>query len=498
MPRIFFIALLPLLAGLAAALGFAPFDLWPVALLGIALLVALTVRATGLRQAFAVGWWFGVGNFALGFDWIATAFTYQAAMPPVLGWAAVIGLAMFLGSYPGLATLAAVALGRSPAARTLLLAAAFMLTEWLRGVLFSGFAWNPLGSLWVPLPGVAAAAAVIGALGLSGLSIVAGGALAAAARRDWWLAGLLPLAIAGGVAWERMRPALPPGPPAPRLALVQANIGEGAAFADPVANLQSYLALTRAAFAADPQPGVAIWPEGSVAWPVEDDPQVRAALASVVPPGGLLLFGGDSIIRDGSGRAIAATNSLFALDHHGAILARYDKAHLVPGGEYLPLRRLTEPLGLARVVPGSLDFREGPGPRTLRLPGLPPVGAAICYEIIFGGAVIDRADRPAWILTISNDAWFGTSGPPQHWAQARLRAIEEGLPVVRSTPTGITGIIDARGGVVAALPAHVEAVLHATIPAALPPTPFARFGHLTSLLFGLLLAAAGVVLDRRT
>jgi apolipoprotein N-acyltransferase len=284
-------------------------------------------------------------------------------------------------------------------------------------------------------------------------------------------------------------------PTAIRLALVQPNIGQGSRYADPNANLAQYAALTTQAFAAGAQ--VVIWPEGALQFTLEEDPAVRAYLAGMIPQGGLLLFGSDHIERDADGVAAGARNSLFALDGQGNIHGRYDKAHLVPLGEYLPFRPLMTPLGLARLVPGTLDFWEGPGPQTLHLPGLPPMGVQICYEIIFPARVIDARDRPAWLLTISNDAWFGADGPPQHFAQAQLRAIEEGVPVVRVTPTGISGIIDARGGVIAKLPQLQAGVLHGVLPSPLPPTLFARFGHAMTLAFGLLLAGLALLSGRR-
>ena len=490
--------LMPFAAGVAAATAFAPLGWWPLGLAGVALLVWRVVAAPSRGAAYWTGWWFGFGHFLFGLAWIATAFTFQAKMPAWFGWLAVAGLAAFLTSYTVAAATWAASFGRGPLARTLLLAAAWMVAEIVRGFAFTGFPWNPLGAALLPFPPLAAAAAVIGASGLSGLVVLAAGAVVAALRRgpgDLAFAAAVPallLAVAGA---GLLRPPLPPAP-GPVVALVQANIGEGPAFADENANLAAYLALTRAAFAASPRPVAAIWPEGAVAWPPEETPELRAALAAALPPGGVLLFGGDSLVRDASGALTAATNSLYALDSAGRILARFDKAHLVPGGEYLPLRRLAEPLGLARVVPGTLDFIEGPGPRTLRLPGLPAFGPAICYEIIFPGAVVDGGDRPAFILTISTDAWYGPSGPPQHWAQARLRAIEEGLPVVRSTSTGITGIIDAHGAATARLPANEPGVLVAPIPAALAPTPFARAGLWLTGAFALLLALAGLLMSR--
>ncbi len=235
----------------------------------------------------------------------------------------------------------------------------------------------------------------------------------------------------------------------------------------------------------------------TVEYPLEETPGLGAALTQGFAPGTLLLTGGVAIERDGDGRVVGARNSLYALDHTGRILARYDKSHLVPGGEYLPLRRIAEPLGLARLVPGSLDFLPGPGATSWQLPGLPMVAPNICYEIIFPGAIVDRAARPGFILTVSNDAWFGRSGPPQHHAQARLRAIEEGLPVVRVTPTGISGVIDARGGLRDTLPTGGPAHAFVPLPAALPATPFAQAGLAAPGLFALLLIGIGAWVRRK-
>jgi apolipoprotein N-acyltransferase len=160
------------------------------------------------------------------------------------------------------------------------------------------------------------------------------------------------------------------------------------------------------------------------------------------------------------------------------------------------MRRVMEAIGLARLTPGDIDFQPGPGPRTLALPGMPSVGGQICYEIIFAGAVVDPVHRPNWLANISNDAWFGPTGPPQHLAQTRLRALEEGLPVARATPTGISAVIDARGHVIAASRLGEAVTTAATLPSPLPPTPFARWGHLTSACLALILLIAGILLDR--
>jgi apolipoprotein N-acyltransferase len=219
----------------------------------------------------------------------------------------------------------------------------------------------------------------------------------------------------------------------------------------------------------------------------------------VLGPGDLLLTGGIAVgSRDGV-HVSGAANSVFVIAPGGRIVGRYDKAHLVPYGEYLPMRPLLSAIGLSRLAPGDLDFAPGPGPRSIDLGGeWDKVGFDLCYEIIFSGHVVDERNRPQFIFNPSNDAWFGSWGPPQHLAQARLRAAEEGIPVLRATPTGISAVIDGRGNVVKALPWRKAGVIDAVLPpAANSPTFFARVGNLIPLLLGLLLIAGGIVLGRK-
>lgn len=498
--------LLAFLAGAAAALGFAPWGQWLLTIGGVATLVWLIDRAPTRRSAFGAGWWFGVGQCLVGLSWIATAFTYQAAMPPWLGWVAVGGLAMFLSLYAGLAACVARAAAPAGPARALTFAAAWMAGEWLRGHVLSGFAWNPLGEAWLPVPGMPQAAAYVGALGLSGLMVVAGAALALAFKpRTRVFAGSAAAVLVGlGTGLALTTPSPQVALTAPVVHLIQPDIGQGDKWNPAVeeAHFARYLDLSRRALqrsqrlpeawdrAPQPRlraPQLIIWSESAVPQIVEEDPDARARLAAILAPGDLLLFGGVALIRDADGKVTAATNSLYAIDSAARLHGRYDKAHLVPLGEYVPARPLMEAIGLARLAPGAFDFHAGPGPRTLALPGFPSVGAQICYEMIFPGEVVETGTRPAWIVNISNDAWFGPTGPPQHLAQARLRAIEEGLPVARATPTGISAMIDARGRVTKAVAQGVADVASAPLPPPLPPTWFSRLAHWTTLGFGLLL-----------
>jgi apolipoprotein N-acyltransferase len=499
--------LLPLAAGAFSALGFAPLDLWPLTLVSVAVLVALVERATTVRRAALAGWLFGIGQFTVSLGWIATAFTYQAALPAFMGWVTVVLLSMFLALYPGIAAALARAWPGGRPSRILVFAAAWMLTEWLRGHLLSGFAWNPLGAAWLTAGGISLAAAWIGALGLSGLMVIAGGLTALAVdgwRRERRAQSLVAVALAGLVATSLLALStrlFPPHAPltGPLVHLIQPNLGQELKYDDPVVHIDNYLALSRAALGPEPHPqSITIWSESSVLDLVAEQPAIRARLASILSPGDLLLFGGSALIRNADGSPAAATNSLYVLDSSGRLLDRYDKAHLVPLGEYVPARPLMSRLGLTRLTPGDIDFLPGPGPRTLTLPGFPAAGVQICYEIIFPANVVDEANRPAWIVNISNDAWFGTWGPPQHLAQARLRAIEEGLPIARVTPTGISAVIDAHGRVVASIGPHRNEAKSLRMPPPMPPTLFARFAHWTSAVFGLLLLAGAVALRRRT
>jgi apolipoprotein N-acyltransferase len=226
--------------------------------------------------------------------------------------------------------------------------------------------------------------------------------------------------------------------------------------------------------------------------------QQRRAAQSVTP-GSFLLTGGIGLTSKDGTTVTGATNSIFALAAGGRIIGRYDKAHLVPYGEYLPMRPVLSAIGLSRLAPGDMDFNAGAGARTIDLGGeWGSVGLQLCYEIIFSGHVVDERHRPSFIFNPSNDAWFGRWGPPQHLAQARLRAAEEGIPVLRATPTGISAVIDARGEVVKSLPWRTAGVIDAVLPpAANSATVFARFGNALALLLGFAVMIGGIVLARR-
>lgn len=554
--------LIALLAGAITALGFAPLAAWPLGLAGLAVLLWLVSEAPGWGRAALIGWLFGTGMFAVSLNWIATAFTFQAKMPPALGWLAVVGLSLYLALFVALPAGLSALLVRTPMARAVLLAALWIPAEWLRGVALTGFAWNPAGALWLGVVGAPQVAAVVGGIGLSLMALLTATGLLWLVRGPGRPARLAGAVLVSGAALTAVIGARLVGSDSgflgPRIAIIQPGIGQGERYDAAAAerHLATYLALTGsvlqqgeapppdpmeatpqptgptgptgsvgapapgapltpgngqlnnqlAAGLADPganrtapaptttatvaDPTLVLWPEGAIDALIEADAATRQRIASVLRPGDLLLAGGTGI----AGNAYA--NSLFVLDAGARIRGRYDKAHLVPLGEYVPWRWALEPLGIARLVPGEYDFAAGPGPRTLQLPGFLGVSPMICYEIAFPGAVVSRSQRPGWIANVSNDAWFGSWGPPQHLAQARLRAIEEGLPIARATPTGISAIIDGHGRVLGRIPAGVSDSLLARLPPPLPETLFSRFGAIPALVGALLLAIAAWIGDR--
>lgn len=531
--------LIALIAGGVSATGFAPLNLWPLTLICLALLMHLVASADTGKRALLIGWLFGVGHFSIGNNWIATAFTYQAAMPAWLGWIAVVALALYLAVYPALAALTAWWIGRrvSRGAGTttlpliLAFAGCWIITEWLRSWVFTGFAWNPLSATILEAAFNAyRPVQLIGTYGLSGVAIFISGCLALAvgsvAKRDWRTAlfasfiGFVPHAILLLILFTQflLEPKDDPNIvleiPTIEATIVQPNISQ---IDKHTAGYEavSFSRLAQQSRSKDNQPHLLLWPESAVPWWLEDGYSAnaywnqpggtaagtRAALSSLLGPDDLLLTGADRLEFGSTGSVAGARNSVLAIDAKGSIRGHYDKAHLVPYGEYLALRWLLEPLGAARLVPGTIDFWPGPGPQTMRLPfngRTIKVGTQICYEIIFSGQVVDRANRPDFIFNPSNDAWFGSWGPPQHLAQARLRAIEEGLPVVRSTPTGISAVIDADGRIVESLPLRKAGRIDTFLPEAKAPTLFARYGNILPVSFAaLLIALAFLPLARR-
>ena len=511
-------ALTAIALGLIAACAYPPLHLWPLGLAALAGFVWLIHSAENWRAALWRGWWFGWAHLTLANNWIATAFTHQAKMPEALGWAAVPLLCVYLAWFPALAALAAHLLAKKRPLWSfgLVFAGAWVLAEWARGTFFTGYPWPPLGLMLLggwQTQGIAGYLTITGTYAFSGLTLlIAAGLLAVLMERRWVNAlGLTALVALGMIAPEKQRP---PQREGLRYTLVQPLIPQSEI------NDASKFEAQFARIAALTNPGrdrsrIVLWPESAIPDYLEPgyperyylqmtaggDPEfARRRIGGIIGPQSTLLTGVVNLDigtrADGSQGAVSARNSVIAMNGEGAITHSYAKAHLVPYGEYLPMRAILEPLGLSRLVAGSIDYQPGPGPRTFDLGEHGRAGIQICYEIVFSGRVVDRANRPDYIFNPSNDGWFGSWGPPQHLAQARMRAIEEGLPVLRSTTTGISAVIDARGIVRGHIGRGKAGTLEGFVPPAKPPTLFAQWGHWLTLGWAAVLLGLGLGLPR--
>jgi apolipoprotein N-acyltransferase len=488
--------------GAFAALTLPPFHLYPL-LLAFAGLLDLLRRTEHRTEAFVLGWCFGFAHFLLGLYWIGIAFFSEAERFGVFAVPAVLLLCAYLACYPAIAGwLTVLHRWESPIASALVLAVAWTAGEAVRGTLFGGFPWNLIGYAFAQSTEVSQLAALTGIYGLSLLALALGGlpvvwldrserarwqplAAGAAVLATIWVGGAIRLA--DGVAQPD---------DAVRLRLVQGNIPQE----DKWQREARARAFERHLTLSSQRQGAVthvVWPESAAPYPLDQDGVAREMIAQVVPPGGLLLTGGERF--DLSRAPPRAWNTLFVLDDTGAIVARYDKRDLVPFGEFLPLRGVLSRFGLEKLTHGSLDFQAGPGRTTITLPGLPPVSPLICYEAIFSGSVVDQDARPDWLLNITNDAWFGhSSGPYQHLAMARMRAIEEGLPLVRSANSGISAVVDSWGRTEAELGLGETGVLDVALPPPLPGgTTFARTGPAIALAPAALLVIGALLLDVR-
>ena len=486
--------------GVLAAGGLEPLSLFPLLVVAFTGLVWLLDGTTEGRARFIIGWLFGFGFFVAGLHWIVFPLLIDASRFAWMIPFALILLPGGLGLMIGAATWVAPRMAADGGFRILALAIAWAGAEWIRGHVLTGFPWNLVGYTWIDVAPVLSAAGLMGVYGLSLLTVFAAAAPAALARGRMATATAVPivgaLVIFGalGVYGALQSAPMPTGEPSVRLRIVQANISQKLKWdaGERETNLLRHVQLSRT-------PGhetrdLIIWPETASTFAVRDYVTVTQVIAGAVSGETRVLTGAPRIT--GAGETFRGFNSLVAVDAQANVQASYDKHHLVPFGEYLPLRSVLARLGIEKIVQGSpVDFSPGDGARTLHLTGLPGFSPLICYEAIFPGAVALEHDRPAWLLSITNDAWFGSgAGPAQHFAMARMRAVEEGLPLVRAANTGISAVVDSRGQVRDQLDVGQRGVIDADLPQARAPTLYARFGD---LIFFTLMALGGLALLAR-
>ncbi|HUJ03268.1 MAG TPA: apolipoprotein N-acyltransferase, partial [Rhizomicrobium sp.] len=478
--------LLALVTGLLSALAFAPFCIFPFLLIAFAMLVLFIDGARRAKRpmlgAFAIGWVFGFGHFLAGLYWVGYAFMVNpSAHEWQIPFVAILlpgGLALF----PAVAALIASLFWRAGTARILIFTLCYAAAEWLRGHVFTGFPWNIPAYGWGASLGVLQSVALIGAYGLSVLTILFGASLARVTDRDkraWRLPIAMTIVFALLAITGDIRLAVTPETNVAKvhLRLVQPNVPQDQkyVFKDIARNWRRLIFLSEAQSSEGP-PTHIIWPEAAPPFFLAREPMALDDIAVLTGHNRVLMTGAVRGMRDDSG--VHFFNSVYIFAHAGELIATYDKFHLVPFGEYLPapIAGLLNDLGITKLVDSPGGFTPGTGPRTYAVPGAPPAGPLICYEILFPNAVVG-ATRPGWIVNVTDDSWFGpSSGPYQHLLTARVRAIEEGLPVARAANTGISAVIDPLGRIRASLGLDKMGVVDAPLPSALRPTPFAHLG----------------------
>ncbi len=471
------------LLGAVATLALPPLHLVPALVPAFVGLLWLLQGTTSTAARAGTGFAFGLGYFTAGLYWVANALLTR---PEQFGWLAPlapIGLALILAPFvilPALATRLAPAGG---IAQVVVFCAAWTLSEWLRGFVLTGFPWNLVGTVWTFAPPMLQLAAVLGVYGLSLVTVAAATMPSVLAGpsvppRSAWLAVLATLVILAACAAFGALRLTAAGETkmveGVRLRLVQPNIAQTIKWRRDLIDVHLADQAALGAQAAEPAPTHVFWSEAAAPLFLTEDAARLARIAAATPAAGLSVVG--TLRRTPADQPFQIWNSLVAIDDTAAVVAHYDKAHLVPFGEYMPLRRW---LGIGNFTMGMVDFTAGLGVQTLDLPGLPAFSPLICYEAIFPGQVVDRSKRPAWLLNITNDGWYGISaGPYQHLAAARLRTVEEGLPLVRVANTGISAIIDGYGRIVAELALGSRGVLDGPLPMpAHDRTPYSRYGN---------------------
>ncbi|HEX4271020.1 MAG TPA: apolipoprotein N-acyltransferase [Rhizomicrobium sp.] len=486
--------------GAVSATAFAPLEFFPALLIGYAALVLLIdgadAGAKPVRRAASAGWAFCFGQFLIGLHWIGYAFLVD---PTNHLWQmpfALVSLTAGLALFGALAAAVAARFWREDSARIFVFGICMAGAEWLRGHLFTGFPWNLSAYGWGASLAVLQSASLMGAYGLSFLTILLGGALAELFAGRWRLpaASLLLFAALWSYGVYRLDNTPMDSNTGVSVRLVQPDIPQAEKYVPALMfgrNWQRLIDLS----ARPGRPSVIVWPEAATGFAVAREPGALAEIGLFTARGQTLITGSERIVRTPS--RLTAYNSLYLFGPNGAPPQIYDKFHLVPFGEYVPFARMLNQIGIRQLTVGE-GFSSGDHPHVMQVAGAPPMTPLICYEVIFPHAVTDpNAARPGWFVNITDDSWFGPwAGPAQHFLIARVRAIEEGLPIARAANTGISAMIDGNGRVRTLLGLNRLGIVDATLPAALQPTPYARFGDLIFLLF-LVTAAFGSFLRTR-
>lgn len=477
----FLLPVLLMLMGGLGALGFAPLFWWPLTGVSIILLTHFINQVEKKKSAFALGFFFGCGWGAVSMNWLTSAFLVEGAGVANYRFIVWLAFGLYFGLFWGATTFFTFFFPQGWR-RCVAFAGLTIFSEYARSQLFSGFPWNPIGNILNPILPIMQTTALIGIYGLSGLTVLFFSLLSLGYRKKTFIVALIlaGLVLTGGylrlnfqgdqgIVWGT------------RLRIVQPNIPQTLKWnpQKEQEHLTKIMDLSR-----QNAKGIThiLWPETAVSFLLNYHHDQRLELMRALNQGSVLITGAMRAVNPAD-KSLA--NSIFILDDLTDIQGFYDKSHLVPFGEYMPLKGI---IPLDKFVPINSDITTGTGPQTTQIYKTLPASLLVCYEVIFSGEVVDKIHRPAWIFNATNDGWYGLSaGPHQHFAMAQTRAIEEGLPLVRSANTGISAIINPYGQVLQKLNLGSEGVIDTALPQALSPTLFARFGQKIPLTLGLLL-----------
>ncbi|MBZ9809334.1 apolipoprotein N-acyltransferase [Mesorhizobium sp. BR1-1-9] len=508
-------ALVAFLAGALAVLGQAPYDFFAACFISFPLLVWLLDGATGeasgslfarLRPAFAVGWWFGFGYFLAGLWWIGSALLVEADS---FAWAlpfAVVGIPFALAFFYGFAAMVARLLWSNDIGRIAALAAAFGLAEWLRGFLFTGFPWNAIGYAAMPVPLLMQSVSVTGMVGMNVLAVFVFSLPALLAARTHLRLGVALLVVLvaahAGFGYHRLNAPAAPAARTIDVRIVQPAVDLSEKWDASVRDRIFATLIGLSAKAPDPgheKPKLILWPETSVPFLLTERPDALTALGDMLDAGQMLIAG---VVREEGGPAAGAGsryyNSVVAINDRGEIADAVDKVHLVPFGEYLPFADLLDRFDIEQLVAGPVTFTAGNERHAITLPDGVRALPFICYEVIFPELVAVDATSAQLIVNVTNDAWFGdTPGPYQHFRQAQIRAVENGLPLLRAANNGISAVVDPRGRIIDALAIDARGAIDVRVPISRQAVVSASQLRINGMLIMLLFALAAVLFNVR-
>lgn len=483
-----------LILGLMSGLGFVPYAYIPLLFVTYSLFFLIFMQANSGLSLFFTAFAFGFGVGAFSMSWLVNALLIDAE---AFAWAVPlvpIGFGVFFGLFFAFPALLCRKL--NPVLPRLLAFAGWVtIFEWIRSWIFTGFPWNLIGSVWVSFLPVLQLAALTGVYGLSLFSIIwfATPYLIYKKQYTFALCSIAGFLLVAGFGYFRLYELKPEYVWGVRLRLVQPNIEQSLKWTPDTAedNFMKHIRLSKSK--GFEKITHVLWSETASPYPFDMAEDARAMAMTAVPQNGTLIAG-SLRLADKDNKLLS--NSIFVLNDFGEIISFYDKSHLVPFGEYVPFRGL---LPFDKIVPIASDLKEGSGSKTVRVPNAPPAGMLVCYEIIFPNKVVDSKYRPAWLINVTNDGWYGLSaGPYQHLAAAQMRAVEEGLPVVRVANTGISAIIYPWGQIKSYLPLGTQGVLDDQLPKALNETVYARLGNWIILIFSLLCIVFGIKINKKS